>query len=154
MAILESGVTSMNQSVREFLDTYNNQKDITIDIGGYIRNSFTEYPLQSAIFLASIIAFVYLIASGMTIVAFGQIILIYLGMYIYNNLLTTSKKSWPPIFSVCPNGYYQVPNTSGTATIMCKKLTNDSVVFTYTGSVYNEGCAEARRLGIDWDVCS
>jgi len=141
-------------SARDFLDAYNVQKDITIDIGGFIRSMFSEYPLQSTILIASIVAFVYLVASGMTIVAFGQIILILLGMTIYNNLVSSGKGAWPPTFSVCPNGYYQIPNTSGTATIMCRKLTNSNVIFSYTGSVQNEGCTEARRKGIDWDVCS
>lgn len=145
---------AQNLSARDFLDAYKLQKDITIDIGGSIRYLFTEYPLQSTILIASIVAFVYLIASGMTIVAFGQITLIILGMYIYNNLINTANGSWPPTFSVCPNGYYQIPNSSGTSTIMCRKLTNSNVIFSYTGSVANEGCAEARRLGIDWDVCS
>jgi hypothetical protein len=143
-----------NCSARDFLDSYQLQKDITIDIGGTIRAMFTEYPLQSTIVIASIVAFVYLIASGMTIVAFGQLVLIILGMYVYNNLTSAGKKTWPPTFSVCPNGYYQIPNTSGTATIMCRKLTNSSVIFSYTGTVQNEGCSEARRMGIDWDVCS
>lgn len=145
---------AQNCSARDFLDAYKLQKDITIDIGGFIRSMFTEYPFQSTIVIASIVAFVYLVASGMTIVAFGQITLILLGMYVYNNLVNTGKGAWPPTFSVCPNGYYQIPNTSGTATIMCRKLTNSSVIFSYTGSVVNQGCSEARRLGIDWDVCS
>ena len=133
-------------SARDFLDAYQLQKDITIDLGGGIRYLFTEYPLQSTVLIASIVAFIYLIASGMTIVAFGQITLIILGMYVYNNLINSGKRSWPPTFSVCPNGYYQIPNTSGTATIMCRKLADSNVLFSYTGSVVSEGCAEARRL--------
>lgn len=143
-----------NCSARDFLDAYQLQKDVTIDVGGFIRSMFTQYPFQSTIVIASIVAFVYLVASGMTILAFGQLILIILGIYVYNNLVDTGKGSWPPTFSVCPNGYYQIPNTSGTVTVMCRKLTNSNVIFSYSGSVQNEGCSEARRLGIDWDVCS
>jgi hypothetical protein len=140
-------------SAREFLDTYEQQKNITIDIGGYIRNLFSSYPLESTIVVASIISFVYLVASGMTIVGIGQLILVLLGMYVYTNLTQGPGTKWPPTFSPCPNGYYQDTSSPSNTTIVCRKLTNKSVIFSYTGTIKEAGCNEARRKGIDWDLC-
>ena len=148
--------TSRN-STQDFLNTYHKyESKHSFDLGAFLSDMFRLYGVETAIVIGSILAGIYLILNGITILGVGLPVIVGFFVYLYSSYKSTLiSRGWPPMPEDCPNGFYKDPTNQDTTHTSCIPIPGytGEKRFEYPAGNFNAGCDSARGLGYDWDRC-
>lgn len=142
---------------QEFLHEYQKYEGAnSFNLGAFLSDMFNKYGVETAIVIGAVLAGIYLIMNGLTILGLGLPVIVYVFVYLYiayrDNKAT---RGWPPTPEDCPNGFYKDPTNQDSTQTSCLPIPGYSGEerFQYPTGDITTGCDAARGKGYDWDRC-